>query len=341
MPVRRPEPPKPRRVIAREEPPVTDLNRVLADLGAESSRVQLWRVRDDGKQAYIRQWSAQEFSLELVREQCGGGQFLARFFDSANVEQGTHEFIIDEPEEREATGEDITDIVRTVVQRETQQQPRESPFAIAAAMAAANAESMKAMFAVIGPLMMPRQDDTAKAVLTALLARERDTSPDAWLQMMEKAIEFVERKGDSGSSGGDVGYAQVLTQIGKPLVELLTRQSGTTVAPVAQSPQQLESGDVGMKPERNTPFAAFAPFMDELLKIAVEAKNNDEEIQMWAAAIETEQEKAVDLLYSIVKRIGMDKAVESFVKTFPAVDPQREFFRKLFEALTAESEGEE
>ena len=100
-----PRAPKPPTTLDPEAPPSLallpeedvgdDLWRALAELGEQSEKILLHRRYPNGRYGFVTEFSPPEFSLMRVRDEHGGGDYIAQFVDTKNRMVGKTPFTID------------------------------------------------------------------------------------------------------------------------------------------------------------------------------------------------------------------------------------------------------
>lgn len=97
--VSEPEPPDPFATPAILAAPEDDMGdstwRSLVELGEQSEKIILFRRYPNGRYGFITEYTPEEFSLQRVRDDHGGGEYLAQFINASKRETGKAPFSID------------------------------------------------------------------------------------------------------------------------------------------------------------------------------------------------------------------------------------------------------
>lgn len=311
-----------------------DIDRMMTELGAGSGTVTLWRTRRDGRPEYVRAFELGEWSLEAVREEYGGGSYLAKFLDGDGGELGQRQFIVADPKPAPVTADQLAVDLARIREREREVRtpaPASSfsgdPMGMFVALTQAATENTKSMMAMLAPLLAPKDDTLTREILVTLLKRE-PAGPETFFEMFEKARDLL---GDGGGSGD---YGDVIRELGRPLAALMTRsvengngsaagQNGRPQLPPGGAPQAPEVPPVKVAAE--TPFLILRPYMARLLRLA----GQNASPALWAPALAVEFEAQINLLIAVVDRVGADAALDALVQTFPDADPFRDWFGRL------------
>lgn len=198
-----------------------DLQGFLEEIGADATKVVLFRRTKDGKQPYVGTYSAAEFDLEAVKQEHGGGSYFCRIYNQGGVKK-TYRFAIDEsikplaPELR--GGSSVRDVLlEKLLERLGGNGGGGDPMEIAAKIAQANATQTAATLALVMPLIEKISGGGKGGNNIAEM-----------LEIMEFGISHF------GAGAKDEGFMGVVREVGLPLVDILKNATkGAMQKPVA------------------------------------------------------------------------------------------------------------
>lgn len=242
-----------------------DVDKVLAEIGDDVTRVIIYRKGKGEKQAYVGTMDADEFSMDEVASRWGGGRYVGRLVGSEGILKGVT-FYIDEsikptPKESTLAGAGAGAMSEKLLDRVLDKMGGDGrdPMAIAAQMqqsSASQAQAMvAAMMAAIAPLL---------AKITELgSGGGRGTSAQEMLSLIEFGAERFGEK--------DTGFAGVVRDVGLPLISIAERAlGGRSALPRPSAPALTEGTPVA--PAANPPapawVAAIKPYVGQIIAYA-------------------------------------------------------------------------
>lgn len=313
-----------------------DADRVMRELGAGGARVQLWRVRRDGRPEYIRTYAPGEWSIDQVRDEFGGGSYVARSLDADDVEISKRSFLVAEPRSRAPVASDLgVDLAALYRAQHPNGAPASDPWTIAAQMQRAASEQWSAFSEMMAPLLTRGSGDNKllETVVASLLAREHPDPIDMILRMRKLLPE-------ANGNGDDALSAALVRDVGAPLVRLLERRAGATrngVSTLTREEAEAMPDPRIPTPSKRTPFARLAPLVPELVELA----GAGEDAELWGAALAGDHPEDVGTLITIVGTVGEERALRACLDTWPQLAPHETWVRKLLQgALAAMTEGD-
>lgn len=181
---------------------------VMDELGDDVVRVVLFRTRTGGRQVYVGTIDADEFSLDAIARQYGGGRYLARLRgETGFLPNRSRTFYIDEglkPEPERVGGHDggrdtLTEKLIDRLAGGGGKDPMEIAAALGQVAATQSQTMMTAMLSMLAPLL-------------AKLTETKQTPASDVLAAVEVGMQL---------GGRDEGYLPVIREFGPPIVNAL------------------------------------------------------------------------------------------------------------------------
>lgn len=300
--------------VGEDELPA-DILRVLDELGDQISKVAVYRMTENHKQAWVGTIPADEFALDYVARRWGGGRYVARCNgpDGAFVKGVT--FYIDEsirPERKDEPSAFGTDPLTKLLLDRVLAAPAAAagnPMDLVASLAAASATQAQAMMTAMTPLL---------AKITELASgggRGGDGNAADILQAVELGI---------GLGGKDEGYMPVIKEVGVPLVRALERMMADRGSGRHRVAVERGAADVAA-PNVEPPAPAgpawvdvVRPYVAKLLQFA----ERGDEPNLWAAVLDTQYPKFARWLDTAVVHPDFEAQLYGH---FPELGPHRDW----------------
>jgi hypothetical protein len=306
-----------------------NIDQFMAELGDSAKAVALTiqDEKDKTRWSYLARIPLDDFSLEVVKEQYGGGRYRGRILDEDNhyMKHGHFSFAIDGRFKRP-----VPDLPET--------SPPVVPFpAPASATESTALGEMKEVVRQQGEAMIrlmekiSTQPDPLTMVLKVaeVMKPAAQSSPSMDLAGMFGLFSTIFTKGMelAQNSSGEGGYIPVLKELGGPLLGMLTErlQKGETALEKARV-----SGLVAVPPPKPTLDGFVKIYMPQLLTLARMGK--DPELY---ADVMLDQIPEI-WLEELVGRVNQPDFVDKLKALYPDVGPFEGWFKKLAEYIRVE-----
>lgn len=293
-----------------------DVDKVLQQLGEEAAKVYLERRgRRDRRWSMVDTIYADEFSLENVKANFGGGEYRARIIDRDGNYLKARNFYIEGPERYpEAPGADVgrpgEDPAVVVLLKEVLtelRQPQRAGVVEGRDPLDTSIKMVEVIMSAIAPLLAMR--DSAKA-------------DDPW-GVFDRALDLGERLGVL--QGGKGEGNSMVTQLAGEVLGVLrdSRKPGAPGTPAAGQPPAEIPADAPMW-VRN-----FAPFIPMVQQLAQQGRQPD----LYAAVIVDRLDGSAQAFLADQLAGRGEQFVDEFYRFFPATAPFREWYDAMFAAL--------
>lgn len=282
---------------------IEEFEGILSEVGGPQYKVSISRFDPrTGDKEWVAKHPAEGFTVEEIKERYGGGKFELRILNEKGRYAGGKVVRIaaphkdlSEPEESEEfdTEAEIErrveertrelrekSVLEVVIegQREIARELREMRRPPAEAHGLNPLELVQNMHASWAAMIQPYQN----ALLERALEKEGPDSTEVLGQMLNILSQGIELGRETGGDGS--GYGSVIRELGKPLVEILERESrrrsaGASAAPTPTLPNPPNGAApvVDRAPESNEDAPAwlpiFRPFVPQLIAWAQQGKD--------------------------------------------------------------------
>lgn len=308
-----------------------DVNNVLAEIGADVTRVVCYRRLKGEKQAYVGTIDAEEFSLDECAARWGGGRYLARLIGPGGIMKGVT-FYIDEsikPTPKEdplpKSGAMAEKLFDKVLDKMDGAHNGRDPMEIAAQMQAASASQAQAMVAAMMAAIAP--------LLAKITEMGAGGGKGVSSQDMLALIEFgADRFGDKG----DTGLAGVVRDVGLPLVSIAERALGGRGATPALPP--TTGGPPVTQPLPNPPRPAWAQAIAPYIGQVVDFASRNGDPATLAGVIDVQMPRFARWLENAVQDPAFP---DQLFAQFPQLAQYREWVGRLLVEYTPDDDSDD
>lgn len=316
-----------------------DVERALQELGAGVASVVLYTFDKQGKQSYLCTMGVDEFSLENVKTQYGGGRYFARFRAAGGEFLAGKMFRVDERWTPATVptapapvggGSELVTVVRELLlemrdQRNRAPAPASDPMELVAKLGAVSAQNMATM---MGVMQSMNKGGGGNAV-----------TPETMMEAVQLGVELAGKGG--GGGGEDNELAKTIREFAGPLLQILSR--ATNSAPQRPAAAVTEGKVVGTIAPTDAPAAAqgeppwvalLRPHIPQLVKLASENADTN----LWAAVIDSQAPKMARWLEGAARD---PEFVDALLQKFPELVAYRTWCVHLLEEFAVEEEPDE
>jgi hypothetical protein len=334
-----------------------DVLEAIAELGGACSEISISRRDARRKYAYLDRVPADEFSLDWLKDTYGGGEYLARFIDSAKQFRGSKTFTIDGPskqppvagaDDRRSELREVLQSVRELVDSQREAQAKETTTLLSEMVKEARADAEEArrenrelLMKLIEVRGKGRGDESRTLKLYDRMFEVLDRVAESKTEIMEENAHLRAQLAEA--PGGLID--PVTGRVMEKLLDAIRPLRAVAPAPGVQSGARAEPGTAEAEssaepaPGRPTWTALFQHYIADMVKLA----QDDRDPALYAdLLVDQLPREAVSVLYTAISdHGGPDGFLEVLSRTWPAVAQHREWFseylRALHEALREES----